>query len=194
MKSLKSFILLVMVFISVCAIAQQNTSKTVILSKSFCQYYNSVKTTSFTIDFQLSGLDNLAIENFKTKVSNTEGVINFAFIPSHTGLKNIKVELYKQADFEFIKNLFKENDILFVNDEEINIPIDKWTPFNSDQCQQIFVLNQNISNVELKFNYVKEDPNRSQADKDLYLEKNANTLTMVLQNKKDYLNSLGLNK
>jgi hypothetical protein len=162
---------------------------TAILPNDFCQNYNSERQTPLKIELQISGINETT--SFINKSLQTEGVINLTLSNSVSGLRTAKIELAPYVDFDFIKTLFIDNGIRFINNEGVIISIDDWKPFTNEQCSQLFILNRNINNIEGKMKYVLADPyQKSLADSNGWFVEANGYLVKAKEDKSKYLETI----
>jgi hypothetical protein len=191
MKSLNMIFAFMLTLGILGSYAQQTSQVTVYFPKDFCQNFNSPRVSTLKIDLQISGLTDQAMDQFNNKVTKSDGVIDFIVSGnSDKGIRIVKAEFFPQADFDYIKNLLIENSISFVNDEDVIFPVSEWKPFTNDQCTKISQLNKNITDMEMKFNVIKESTSMSTTAKNEWIQKNSSTLSNVKEMKRTYLESI----
>ena len=192
MKSFKLFFSLMLTLGVLSTNAQQGPLVTAILPQNFCQNFHSSRTSSFDFYFQLAGATDEFLLNFKNNASSTEGVINF-FVETKTnhGQRNLKVELSQVTDFDFVRTLFQENGVQFVNDEGNIVSVLDWKQYTQEQCSKIAQLNTQIQNIETKLNYTLQNPaQKEMAESNGWLIEANNFLIEAQQAKKNYIESI----
>ncbi len=191
MKSLKLFFALMLTLGIWGTYAQQNLLVTAVFPKNFCQIYNSEKTATYKIEFQLTGITDQEAVQFKTNALKSDGVINFSIDNPVHGYRTVKAELGPQADFDFIKSILQDNGVRFVNDEDELVSIYDWKPFTNEQCSKISQLNMQIINVETKLNYVHQDPvQRAMAEGNGWFVEADKNLKNAKEAKKNYVETI----
>lgn len=172
--------------------AQQNVAVTAIFQNNLCQaYYNHSQSPS-KIEFQIAGLSDEAAQQFVTKLLKNEGVIT-STISSTTnkGMRTGKMEIFSQADFEYLKNIFVEGGVAFVNVEDEIFSIDNWKSFTEEQCTKLTQLNQHIQDIEFKRNWVLKNPEeKEKAEQNGWFIQNDKFLNEAVKAKTEYLQSI----
>ena len=192
MKSLGSFFSVVLLFGVINTFAQQSPQVTAIFQKNFCQTYNSSRTTSFSVDFQIAGITDQDLLNFKTTALKTDGIINF-FVDAKSvhGLRRVMIEFAPQADFDFIRTVLQDNGIRFINEDDRIVSIYDWKPFTNEECSKIYMLNTQINNVETKLNHTMNEPTqKAMAEENGWFIEANRLLKEAIDAKKTYIETI----
>lgn len=182
-----------MLFISLTSIkAQQNVAVTAIFQKNICQSYHNESQAPVKIEFQISGLSNEAAQQFSVKALKNDKIVNSNIASTvDAGTRKGKLEIAAQTDFDYLKNIFVENGVAFVNVEDVILPIENWKAFSSEQCNKISQLNQNITNIETKINFVVNDPTqRAMAEGNGWFIEANDLLNKAKESKKSYIETI----
>lgn len=161
---------------------------TIQLPDNFCQNYIDNHTTNFSIEITISGLTDNLLADFESKIRISSYVTNVRISSlNESQTRIVKIDLIPSTDFSSIKNIFISSNILNITEEGITYPIAEWTSYNSEQCNKIKLLNENIYSIELKFNIARQEASQNSL---LWIEKNKNTLIKVKEAKSIYLESI----
>ena len=192
MKQISIFLFFVLL-VSVSGLkAQQNVAVTVIFQNNLCQAYHNNGQTSSKIEYQIVGLSDIAANQFVTKSLKHEGIITSSIsTTTNKGMRTGKIEIFSQADFDFIKNIFIEGGVAFVKVEDEIFPIDSWKLFTDEQCTKLTNLNQIIYNIETKRNWILNNPEeKEKAEQNGWFTKNDGYYNKAIQDKKEFLQSI----
>lgn len=193
MKHISIFLFFVLL-ISISGLKAQQSiiAKTVIFQNNLCQAYHNSGQVSSKIEFQVVGLTEVDANQFVTNSLKHEGIITSSVSTTISkGMRTGKIEIFSQADFEFVKNIFVEGGVAFVKVEDEILPIDSWKPFTNEQCAKLTNLNQIINNIDTKRNWILNNPvEKEKAEQNGWFTQHDIYYNKAVQDKKEFLQSI----
>ncbi len=193
MKHISIFLFIAfLVSISGLQAQQSIVAKTVVFQNNICQVYHNSGQESSKVEFQVVGLSDVEINQFIKSSLEHQGVLSSTISTStFKGMRTGKMEIFAQADFEFLKNVFVNCGIQFVKVEDELFPIDSWKQFTNEQCSKLTQLNNNIHEIEFKRNWVINNPaEKEKAEQNGWFTQSNGFYNKAVQDKKEFLQSI----
>jgi len=194
-----TFVLITLIYLTNNAFSQQThlSGKTekvvypmVIFQPNEPQSILDAGATTKTISFQIFASESYK-ESFSGNILKNNTVISCKLDKKAKAGATINMDLSPEVDFDYLKNLLKENGVMFVSVEDTLLNINNWRAFTTEEMKKINQLNQVIKNIVTKRNWVLENEQQKQlALSNGWMDENDMLLKNAKEAKAEYIRQI----